>query len=273
MVVFPNAKINIGLFVTRKRPDGFHQLETVFYPIGLSDILEVAEGEGVSGEYVFRNTGIDVECEPEKNLIVKAYRLLADACHLPAVNIHLHKVIPFGAGLGGGSADAAFTLKALNEYFELRLPEQRLTELAASLGSDCAFFVRNQPAFATGKGELLEELDFSLANYRLVLVKPAVGVSTPEAYAGILPRPAPVDLREIGKWAVEDWKERVHNDFERTVFVKHPRIAALKQELYDAGALYASMTGSGSAVYGIFEKGREIKLACPDCFVWQENQD
>ncbi len=273
MVVFPNAKINIGLFVTGKRPDGFHNLETVFYPVGLSDVLEIAEGNGCPGEYIFHNTGIDVGCEPEKNLIIKAYLLLAAAYRLPAVNIHLHKVIPFGAGLGGGSADAAFMLKALNEYFELHLPEQKLMELAAALGSDCAFFIRNHPVFATGKGELLEDIQLSLADYQIVVVKPTAGVSTPEAYAWIVPGPAPVHLQEIGKWTVTDWKERVYNDFEKTVFLKYPEVAALKQKLYESGALYASMTGSGSAVFGIFEKRNKIKIEYPGCFVWQENQD
>jgi len=272
MVVFPNAKINIGLFVTEKRADGFHNLETVFYPIGLSDILEIAEGEGQPGEYIFRNTGIDVECEPESNLIVKAYRLLAAAYRLPAVMIHLHKVIPFGAGLGGGSADAAFMLKALNAYFELHLSGQKLMEWAAMLGSDCAFFIPDRPAFASGKGEVLEELEFSLEDYQLVLLKPPAGVSTAEAYSGIVPLPAPVNLRDMGKWNVREWREKVYNDFEKSVFRKYPQIAELKQTLYAAGALYASMTGSGSAVYGIFEKKEKIDLDCPGCFVWQENQ-
>ena len=272
MVVFPNAKINIGLFVTGRRADGFHNLETVFYPIGLSDILEIAGNGGPSGEYSFRNTGIDVECAPEKNLIVKAYRLLAHAYKLPGVDIRLHKVIPFGAGLGGGSADAAFMLKALNDYFELHLSERKLMELAALLGSDCAFFIRNRPVFATGKGEVLEDIALSLADYRIVLLKPAVGVSTPEAYAGIIPQPAPVDLRRLGVWGISDWKDRIGNDFEKTVFLKYPQLAELKRKLYEAGAVYASMTGSGSAVYGFFEKGNKIETTYPDCFVWQDGQ-
>lgn len=272
MVVFPNAKINIGLFVTEKRPDGFHNLETVFYPIDLSDILEVTEGEGNPGTFVFRNTGIDVGCAPEKNLIVKAYHLLAMAYDLPSVRIHLHKMIPFGAGLGGGSADAAFMLKALNDCFELHLTDIQLMEFAVRLGSDCAFFIRNYPAFASGKGELLEDIDLDLSDYRMVLVKPSVGVSTPEAYAGVVPCAAPVDLRKLGTWAVEEWKGKVSNDFEWTVFAKYPEIAALKRQLYESGAIYVSMTGSGSALFGIFEKGSEVKLECPDCFVWQDNR-
>lgn len=270
MVVFPNAKINIGLFVTEKRQDGFHNLETVFYPIGLSDVLEIVRGEGKPGEYCFRNSGIDVGCDAEKNLIIKAWRLLASAYDLPALSIHLHKVIPFGAGLGGGSSDAAFMLKALNEYFGLHISVSELMVYAATLGSDCAFFVRNHPAFAHGKGELLEDIRLSLAGHQLVLVKPACGVSTPEAYAGIVPGPAKFDLRTLGDLSVAGWKHQVSNDFEKSVFVKYPQIAALRQQFYDAGAIYASMTGSGSAVYGFFEKNKKISLDCPDCFVWRE---
>lgn len=269
MVVFPNAKINIGLFVTEKRGDGFHNLETVFYPIGLSDILEITQTDGNAGEYSFHNSGIDVACDAGDNLIVKAWRLLAADFQLPAVRIHLHKVIPFGAGLGGGSADAAFMLKAVNEYFGLKLPEASLIDYAARLGSDCAFFIRNRPAFASGKGEVLQELDLSLTDYQLVLVKPAFGVSTPEAYAGIVPKPAGFDLRTLGHMPVHEWKQQVNNDFEKNIFLKYPRLAELKQYLYDRGAVYASMTGSGSAVYGVFERGSEVELEFEGCFVWK----
>lgn len=270
MIVFPNAKINIGLFVTGKRPDGFHNLETIFFPLGLSDVLEIGRAEGKDGEWHFTSTGIDVGCKAENNLIVKAYQRLAADYRLPAVRIHLHKIIPFGAGLGGGSSDAAFMLKALNEYFELHLNTRQFTGHAALLGSDCAFFIRNRPAFASGKGEVLEEIGLSLKNCRIVLIKPPVGVSTAEAYAGITPVAAGFDLRRLPATPLAEWKGLVYNDFEKTVFEKHPRIAALKQKLYEAGACYASMSGSGSAVYGIFDRQEEIDLACPDCFVWQE---
>ena len=271
MLVFPNAKINIGLYVTEKRQDGFHNLETVFYPIGLSDILEISRGEGKSGTYLFHNTGIDVGCDVEKNLIIKAYHLLAKTYNLPAVNIHLHKVIPFGAGLGGGSADAAFMLKALNTYFELHISDLELSVLASSLGSDCAFFIANRPAFASGKGEVLEEINLSLDQYQFILVKPACGVSTPEAYGGIIPNEAEYDLRKLSSLSITDWKASVHNDFEKTVFLKYPQISALKQQLYDAGALYASMTGSGSAVFGLFPKDKKMQMNFPNCFVWSDN--
>lgn len=271
MVVFPNAKINIGLFVTAKRSDGFHNLETVFYPVGLSDVLEIGEGDGQVGEYTFKNTGIDVGCDPEKNLIIKAYRLLSDIHHLPSIRIHLHKLIPFGAGLGGGSADAAFMLKALNEYFELHISERELVSYASALGSDCAFFISDRPAFASGKGEILEEMALSLEGYQFVLVKPAIGVSTPEAYAGIHPQAPEFDLRQLTTLPVRAWRGKVRNDFEKSVFLKYPQIAGIKHQLYELGALYASMTGSGSAVYGIFEKDKKVNLDFPDCFVWKND--
>lgn len=269
MVVFPNAKINIGLFVTEKRGDGFHNLETVFYPIGLSDVLEITRMDGEAGECSFHTSGIDVACDAGDNLVVKAWRMLAGDYGLPAVRIHLHKAIPFGAGLGGGSADAAFMLKAVNEYFGLGLPEGVLADYAARLGSDCAFFIRNRATFASGKGEVLEDIDLSLEDYQLVLVKPSFGVSTPEAYAGIVPKPAGFDLRTLGQVAVREWKDRVVNDFEGSVFVKYPRLSELKEYLYSRGAVYASMTGSGSAVFGVFEKNSRVDVDCPGCFIWK----
>lgn len=272
MIVFPNAKINIGLFVTEKRQDGFHNLETVFYPVELSDILEIGHSEGEEGSYTFCNTGIEVGGDAEHNLIIKAYRLLAAEHHLPAVSVHLHKVIPFGAGLGGGSADAAFMLKALNDYFDLKLSDVQLAGYAATLGSDCAFFIRNCPAFASGRGELLEEISLSLKDYRMVIMKPDFGVSTAEAYAGIRPQAATFNLRQLVHLPIEEWKEVVKNDFEKNVFAKYPVLARLKQQLYDAGAIYASMSGSGSALYGLFEQGSSPHLECPGCFVWQENE-
>ena len=269
MIVFPNAKIKIGLFVVEKRSDGFHNLETVFCPIGLSDILEIQRKEGKSGEYEFKNTGIEVGGVPEANLIVKAYRLLAEEYSLPAVYIHLHKVIPFGAGLGGGSSDAAFMLKALNEYFELNLSQEKMMEYASRLGSDCAFFITGRPAFASGKGEVLEELSLDLKKYRIVLLKPEFGVSTPEAYAGITPAPARCNLRELPDCPLDAWRDKVGNDFEKTVGAKYPRIMDLKRDLYESGALYAAMTGSGSAVFGIFAQEIERQGKWDDCWFWQ----
>lgn len=272
MVLFPNAKINIGLYVTERRLDGFHNIETVFYPIDLRDILEIHEVKGSKGVCSFTSTGIPIDCAPEKNLVTRAYYLLAEEHGLPSVDVHLHKVIPYGAGLGGGSADAAFTLVGLNRLFSLGLSEGQLMAYAERLGSDCAFFVRNRPVFAFGKGELMEAVDLSLAAYSMVLVKPDRGVSTPEAYRGIVPRAAMFDLREIGKLPVREWSEMIRNDFEGSVIPKVPEIGEIKDRLKSLGALYVSMTGSGSAVYALFDNPVDIEKEFPGCFVWQEKK-
>ncbi len=271
MIYFPNIKINIGLFVTERREDGFHNLETIFYPLGLSDILEVKKmEEEPGGTCYFENTGILVDCPAEKNLVLKAYHLLAKDFHLPAMKVHLRKIVPFGAGLGGGSSDAAFMLKAINEGCNLGLSDHKLMEYASQLGSDCAFFILDRPAFASGKGERLEEISLSLDGYRMVLVKPDCGVSTAEAYRGIIPKQPEFDLRKLGTLPLEEWKQVVKNDFETTVFARYPEIGRLKEYLYGQGAVYAAMTGSGSAVFGIFPSNKEININCPGCFVWRE---
>ena len=272
MVLFPNAKINIGLFITEKRPDGFHNLETIFYPIGLCDILELHKGDIGAGECVFHTSGIPIDCEPEKNLVIKAYRLLAKEFDLPSVWVHLHKMIPFGAGLGGGSADAAYMLKGINELFVLGLSDFCLEDYASRLGSDCAFFIRNRPVYARGKGEIMSPIELDLSGYSIVVVKPDGGVSTPEAYAGISPRAATFDLQKLSLCPVTGWKERIRNDFENTVGKKLPEVNRIKERLEEAGALYASMTGSGSAVYALFNRKIEIKEYFPDCFTWQSEQ-
>lgn len=272
MIYFPNAKINIGLYVTAKRSDGYHNLETIFYPVGLSDILEVSVRKDVGGgECFFKNSGIPVDCLPEENLVIKAYHLLAADYELPAVNVHLHKIIPFGAGLGGGSSDATFMLKALNECCGLNISDKKLQEYAARLGSDCAFFVANKPMFACEKGDQLEEINLSLSAYRMMIVKPDRGVATSEAYRGIVPEKAACDLRTIAGLPVEDWKGRIMNDFEKTVIPGHPEIGEIKQKLYNVGAAYASMTGSGSAVFALFDKEKEIVVDFPGYFVWLED--
>lgn len=272
MLVYPNAKINLGLFVTGKRPDGFHNLESVFYPVALSDILEVNRTGQVKGVCEFENTGIPIDCPAEKNLVVKAYKLLATAYDLPAVEIRLHKVIPYGAGLGGGSSDAAFMLKLLNEYFNLKISERGLMNYAMRLGSDCAFFIKNVPAFVEGRGELLEEISLSLDAYTLVIVKPDCEVSTAGAYQKIVPAEAAYDLRLLAELPVEKWRTKVSNDFEKAVFQEHPEIRKTKEALYEAGALYASMTGSGSGVYGIFPRGTEVTAGLKGEFVWSEER-
>ncbi len=255
MITFPNAKINLGLNIVEKRPDGYHNLETIFYPINLQDALEVTRRENNDKEYTLHISGSPLEGEPEDNLVVKAYKLLKkDYPGLLPVDIHMYKHIPAGAGLGGGSSDAACMIKLLNDKFSLGLSTERMEEYAVKLGADCAFFfIRNKPVFATGIGNLFEPVELSLKGYHIILIKPDIFVSTRDAFAEIKPvRPA-VSLKEIVKQPMETWKHSMKNDFEDSVFKKFPEIAAIKDELYDLGAVYAAMSGSGSSVYGIFK--------------------
>lgn len=254
MITFPNAKINLGLNIIEKRPDGYHNLETIFYPINLQDALEVTRRENNDKEYTLHISGSPLEGEPEDNLVVQAYKLLKkDYPGLLPVDIHMYKHIPAGAGLGGGSSDTACMIKLLNDKFSLGLSTERMEEYAVKLGADCAFFIRNKPVFATGIGNLFEPVELSLKGYHIILIKPDIFVSTRDAFAEIKPvRPA-VSLKEIVKQPMETWKNSMKNDFEDSVFKKFPEIAAIKDELYDLGAVYAAMSGSGSSVYGIFE--------------------
>ena len=254
MITFPNAKINLGLNIVEKRPDGYHNLETIFYPINLQDALEVTRRENNDKEYTLHISGSPLEGEPEDNLVVKAYKLLKkDYPGLLPVDIHMYKHIPAGAGLGGGSSDAACMIKLLNDKFSLGLSTERMEEYAVKLGADCAFFIRNKPVFATGIGNLFEPVELSLKGYHIILIKPDIFVSTRDAFAEIKPvRPA-VSLKEIVKQPMETWKHSMKNDFEDSVFKKFPEIAAIKDDLYDLGAVYAAMSGSGSSVYGIFK--------------------
>lgn len=256
MISFPNCKINLGLHVVGKRPDGYHDLETLFLPVmELCDELEIVEGP-----LAMHQDGIALDNTPEDNLCMKAWRLLHDEFGIPSVTIRLKKGIPFGAGLGGGSSDAAFTLKMLNGMFSLGLEDSQLEQRAARLGADCAFFIRNRAAYATGIGDQLEPIEWEVGSgkWKVVIEIPeGEHVSTKEAYAGLqrdlfgCPRP---DLREAVRRPIEEWRNLIVNDFEASVFPSHPAIAALKEEMYRRGALYASMTGSGAAVFGIFPK-------------------
>lgn len=258
MITYPNAKINLGLNIVEKRPDGYHNLETVFYPINLQDALEVNLLEGEE-EFSLKVSGVPIEGEPENNLVVKAYRLLKkDYPEMPAIDIHMYKHIPTGAGLGGGSADAAFMIKLLNDKFKLNLSIEKMEEYAAILGADCAFFIQNKPVFATGIGNIFEPIQLSLKGYYLVLVKPDIFVSTKDAFAHIIPTQPTQSLKEIIRMPVETWRATMKNDFENSVFQKFPEIAAIKDKLYDLGAVYASMSGSGSSVYGIFREQVEF---------------
>lgn len=270
MITFPNAKINLGLNITEKRSDGYHNLETIFYPIKLQDALEVTRLEESSEPFKLHISGTTLEGKPDDNLVVKAYNLLKQDFQLPPVDIHLFKHIPTGAGLGGGSADCAFMIKLLNEKFHLELSLEQMETYAAKLGADCAFFIQNKPVFATGIGNIFQPIDFSLKGYHLVLVKPNSSVATREAYANITPRKPEVSLLQIIKQPIETWKNSMKNDFEDSVFLTHPEIAAIKDKLYDLGAVYASMSGSGSAVFGIFKSPIEnVDEKFGECFCRQ----
>jgi 4-diphosphocytidyl-2-C-methyl-D-erythritol kinase len=248
MIVFPNAKVNIGLNVVSKREDGYHNLETIFFPIKMADALEFVEAE----ETILTSSGIQIDSLPEQNLVLKAYYLLKSDFNLPPLHFHLHKVIPFGAGLGGGSSDAAFTLIMLNDYFKLGLSTQKLESYASQIGADCPFFIHNKPTFATGIGNRFHNIELDLSAYEIIVLKPNISVNTPEAYKNMIPRNPKFRLTEIIKTPVDQWKNLVVNDFEKSVFPKYPQIAELKQLLYNLGAHFASMSGSGSAVFGIF---------------------
>ena len=265
MIIFPTSKINIGLRITEKRPDGFHNLQSCFYPVAWGDALEVIP----SDTFTFSSSGLSIPGELNKNLCVRAYDLLKSDFDLPSVQLHLHKIVPIGAGLGGGSADAAFTLKLLNERFLLGLSVPELENYARLLGSDCAFFIQNRPLYCIEKGDVFEEITVDLSEYHILLVYPNLAISTAEAYAGVLPHQPEVSLKKQLQAPINTWRHTVHNDFEDSLFPKYPILAEIKQQLYDAGAVYASMSGSGSTVYGIFH----APVVTPNQFrnysVWQ----
>jgi 4-diphosphocytidyl-2-C-methyl-D-erythritol kinase len=234
--------------VVSKRDDGYHNLETIFYPVKITDALEFAE----SDEIGLSVSGIQIDSLPENNLILKAYHLLKADFNLPPLKFHLHKIIPFGAGLGGGSSDAAFTFKMLNDFYNLELTSEKLDLYAIQIGADCPFFIHNKPTFATGIGNKFHDIQLDLSDYEIVILKPNISVSTPEAYKNVIPRNPKFRLTEIVKTEMDGWKNLIVNDFEKSVFQKYPQIEELKQLLYDLGANFASMSGSGSAVFGIF---------------------
>ncbi|MBL0742551.1 4-(cytidine 5'-diphospho)-2-C-methyl-D-erythritol kinase [Chryseolinea lacunae] len=265
MVSFPPCKINLGLSITGKRADGYHNLETCFYPIAWTDILEVIPSDTFS----FTSSGIAIPGREDDNLCIKAYHLLQHAHKLPPVRIHLHKIIPMGAGLGGGSSDAAYTLRLLNSVFKLGHSATALAGFAAQLGSDCAFFTQNRSQFGEGRGEVLSDIDVSLKGNYIVMVKPNVHVSTADAYAGIHPHKKEHSLKELLlQHPLHEWRHWIKNDFEESVFKKHPSLQTIKTTLYEAGAVYACMSGSGSTVFGIFQKQIELSSAFPDALVW-----
>ncbi|HYH56203.1 MAG TPA: 4-(cytidine 5'-diphospho)-2-C-methyl-D-erythritol kinase, partial [Anseongella sp.] len=255
MIIFPYAKINIGLHITGKRADGYHNIETVLYPLKISDALEIIPSSGPALEFTL--TDEDGLVAGEDNLCVKAYRALEKAYSLSPVKMHLHKNIPSGAGLGGGSSDAAHTLALLNQLFELKLSKDKLQEHARLLGSDCAFFLENRPVFASGRGDELSPAELDLGAYCITVVMPRLKVATAAAYAEARPRQPAASLQEQLQIPPGEWRETVKNDFEESVFEKFPGIASVKETLYSYGAEYASMSGSGAAVYGIFREKTE----------------
>lgn len=270
MISYPNAKINLGLNVVQKRPDGFHNIESVFYPIPWFDILEIVPEKSGRGVATFTSSGVDIPSNGHVNLCEHVYNLMHDDLDLPSVKIHLHKIIPIGAGLGGGSADAAFAAMMLNELFDLQQPNDNLRAVVSQAGSDCPFFIDNKPAYVTGRGELLEPFNLDLSGYWIVLVNPNIHIGTKEAYAGITPTQPQESLKGLLSKEIPEWKNVVTNDFEDSIFPNHPEIEELKNQLYSIGAEYASMTGSGSTVFGLFEnepsqfqfrEGYSVKIA------------
>jgi len=258
--------LNLGLSVHEKRPDGFHNIETIIYPIPMYDVLEIVRTkEDVNSLDI---TGIKVDGNQENNLVFKACQLLQKDHNLEPVSIHLHKAIPMGAGLGGGSSDAAYTIKLLNDIFDLKLTNSQMENYAAQIGSDCPFFIQNIPIIAAGRGIEFEKIGLDLSRYHFVIVKPEIHISTPDAYSWITPQKRSITLKEIIQLPIKEWKKELVNDFEKEVFARYPKIEIIKEELYNLGAVYASMTGSGAAVYGIFENPINPNDKFRDYFVW-----
>lgn len=276
MLTFPCAKINLGLNITADRPDGYHDLETVFYPVPLTDALEIKLMDPLfphDSPCDLKVTGTQVDCDERKNLVVRAYELLAADFTLPPIHTHLHKRIPSQAGLGGGSSDCAFMIRLLDERFRLNMGNAEMERYAAQLGSDCAFFITAEPSFATGRGEVLQPADGPKGNldgYHIAIVKPNVAVSTRDAYSQIVSKKPAKCCRDIVRQPIETWRHELVNDFEEPVFRMHPVLGEIKQKLYDMGAVYAAMSGSGSALFGIFrEEPKDLATIFTNCFTFQ----
>ncbi|MDP1802225.1 MAG: 4-(cytidine 5'-diphospho)-2-C-methyl-D-erythritol kinase [Bacteroidota bacterium] len=270
MLVFPNSKINLGLNITQKRPDGFHNIETVFYPVNWRDALEVIENQDPKELFTFSQSGFLIEGKKEDNLIYKAWQLLSEIKPIPAIKVHLHKNIPMGAGLGGGSSDAAFFIELIDKKFDFSLSYEQRSTLAAKLGSDCSFFIKNTPVLATHRGDSFTDIKVDLSDFYIAIIYPGINSNTKEAYGNCIPKHPEIDLRSvIEKMPVGEWKNHLKNDFEETVFIKYPKIKELKDTLYNAGALYACMSGSGSSVFGIFDKRPVINLGPTNNFYLQ----
>lgn len=264
LILFPNCKINLGLHILRKRQDGFHELETLFYPLALQDALEVIHHPSPATDIEFSGSGLKVEGALSDNICIKAYHLLKkDFPQIPPVKMHLHKAVPMGAGLGGGSADGAFALLLFNKKFTLGIEKEQLIRYALQLGSDCPFFINNTACYATGRGEAMENISLDLTAYKFAIINPDIHVNTGWAFSQIKPAAERTSLREIIQLPIESWREKLTNDFEEPVSKHHPEIAEIKKTLYQQGAVYASMTGSGSTVYGIFQKEAAPSFSFP----------
>ncbi|MES2134564.1 MAG: 4-(cytidine 5'-diphospho)-2-C-methyl-D-erythritol kinase [Bacteroidota bacterium] len=259
MICFPNAKINLGLFITEKRPDGFHNIESVFYPVGWNDALEVIETPNANKPFTLVLSGLPIHGAIEDNLLYKAFQLITEKRPLPKLTVYLHKTLPMGAGLGGGSSDCAFFINLLNTQFNLNLSEEERLNIARPLGSDCAFFIKNRPIFAHHKGDVFKDIALDLSAYYIAIVFPNVHSNTKEAYSLVKPKQSKVSLLDIISQPVNTWKNIMVNDFEPSIFTKYPTVENTKQQLYNAGAVYASMSGSGSAVFGLFESMPQMK--------------
>ncbi len=267
MVAFPNAKINLGLHIIGTRNDGFHDLATIFVPIKLQDVIEVVESNNENQSNEYSQSGAEISGDLKDNLCIKAYHLLKqDFPNLPAVKMHLHKKIPMGAGLGGGSADGAFMLNLLNKKFNLNIDLESLAKLSLQLGSDCPFFIYNKPAYATGRGEILTQINLDLSKYKILIVNPGIHINTGWAFKSLKLTQNHNDLLEVINAPIQTWKSNLKNDFEVPIFNEYPEIAQLKQQLYDLGALYAAMSGSGSTVFGIFENKLKEEIKFPNTY-------
>ncbi len=269
MITFSNAKINIGLNIVEKCADGFHRIETIFYPIFWQDILECIDFD----EVTFSQTGIKIDCETEKISCVKAYKLLSQNFSLKPLKIHLHKNVPFGAGLGAGSANGSFMLMLLNNFFHLGLTSWQLKSYAEKLGSDCAFFIENKPQFATERGNVFEKIDLDLEKYFISVVFPNFSISTAFAYSVVKPCESTTSLKELIKKPVFEWKNFIKNDFEIPIFAKYPILQKIKEQFYQNGAIYSAMSGSGSAIFGIFENFVDLQKIFPDFLIWNNKKN
>jgi 4-diphosphocytidyl-2-C-methyl-D-erythritol kinase len=263
MICFPNAKINLGLNITEKRPDGFHNIETIFYPIGWNDALEVIVNQESEQDFNLHLSGLSISGSIEDNLLYKAYKIIQQSKTLPAIDVYLHKTLPMGAGLGGGSADAAFFINLLNEQFQLNFTETERVDIARQLGSDCAFFIKNTPVYATQKGDVFGDIKLDLSHLYIAIVYPNVHSNTNEAYSLVKPQTSTKSILEIINQPINSWKTELINDFEKSIFDLYPIVEKTKDELYELGAAYACMSGSGSAVFGLFETEPTLNTAFP----------